>query len=151
MNATKFGSKNQILHTIIYHYMTSYGYVIMVIVDPYIIRFHLDLLISLIDEGLAYIVSVHTYELSRISKFMVSLVRPLLGPGPVQDDVWTALQCHQHLANNSEGNIHIHAYDEQFTSGGVGGISLFVKLVFKRFGAKGGLFNTMTTDDVLPV
>ena len=72
----------------------------------------LHLVISLIDEGLAYIVSVHTYGLSRISEFMISLVRPLLGPGPAQDDVWTALQCHQHLANNSESNMHIYTYDE---------------------------------------
>ena len=33
INATKFGTKTSISHKIIYHYMTSYGYIIMVIVD----------------------------------------------------------------------------------------------------------------------
>ena len=42
INATKFGTKNEILHKIIYHYMTSYGYIIMIIVDSCIIWFHLD-------------------------------------------------------------------------------------------------------------
>ena len=33
INATKFGSKNYILHIITYHNMTSYGYIVMIIVD----------------------------------------------------------------------------------------------------------------------
>ena len=32
INATKFGTKNEISHKILYHYMTSYGYIIMIIV-----------------------------------------------------------------------------------------------------------------------
>ena len=40
INATKFGSKKN--HTIIYQYITSYGYIIMIIVDSCIIWFHLD-------------------------------------------------------------------------------------------------------------
>ena len=43
INATKFGSKYQILHTIIYHYMTSCGYIIMNIVDSCMIWFHFHL------------------------------------------------------------------------------------------------------------
>ena len=42
INATKFGTKNWISHKIIYYYMTSYGYIIMIIVDSCIIWFHLD-------------------------------------------------------------------------------------------------------------
>ena len=40
INANKFGTKNEISHEIIYHYMTSYGYIIMIIVDSCIIWFH---------------------------------------------------------------------------------------------------------------
>ena len=47
INATKFGSKNLILHTIIYHYMTSYDYIIMIIVDACIIWFHFDCIMQL--------------------------------------------------------------------------------------------------------
>ena len=47
MNATKFGTKNEISHEIIYHYMTSYGYIIMIIVDSCIIWFHLDCMMQL--------------------------------------------------------------------------------------------------------
>ena len=47
INATKFGSKNQILHIIIYHYMTSYGYIIMIIVDSCMIWFHFDCIMQL--------------------------------------------------------------------------------------------------------
>ena len=42
INATKFGSKNEILHTIWYHYMTSYVYIIMIIVESCMIWFHFD-------------------------------------------------------------------------------------------------------------
>ena len=42
INATKFGSKNLILYSIIYHYMTSYGYIIMIIVDSRTIWFRFD-------------------------------------------------------------------------------------------------------------
>ena len=41
-NAAKFGRKKWILHTIIYHYMTPFGYMIMIRVDTCIIWFHLD-------------------------------------------------------------------------------------------------------------
>ena len=47
INATKFGSKNKILHTIIYHYRTSYGYIIMIIVDSCMISFHVDCIMQL--------------------------------------------------------------------------------------------------------
>ena len=47
INATKFGSKNSILHTIMYHYMTSYGYIIMVIVDSCMIWFQFDCIMQL--------------------------------------------------------------------------------------------------------
>ena len=50
MNATKFGSKNKILHTIIYHYMTSYGYIIMIIVDSCMIWFNLDCIMQLMES-----------------------------------------------------------------------------------------------------
>ena len=33
INATKFGTKNEISHKIVYHFMTSYSYIIMIIVD----------------------------------------------------------------------------------------------------------------------
>ena len=42
MNATKFGTKNEISHEIIHHYMNLYGYIIMIIVALCIIWFHLD-------------------------------------------------------------------------------------------------------------
>ena len=42
INATKFGTKNEISYKIIYHYMTSYGYIIMIIVDSCMIWFHFD-------------------------------------------------------------------------------------------------------------
>ena len=47
INATKFRSKNLILHTIIYHYMTSYGSIIMIIVDSCMICFHFDCIMQL--------------------------------------------------------------------------------------------------------
>ena len=47
INATKFGTLNEITHKIIYHYMTSYGYIIMVIVDSCIISFRLDCIMQL--------------------------------------------------------------------------------------------------------
>ena len=47
INATKFGSKNEILHTIIYCYMTSYGYIIMLIVDSCMIWFHFGCIMQL--------------------------------------------------------------------------------------------------------
>ena len=47
INATKFGTKNEISHKIIYHYMNSNGYVIMIIVDACIIWFHLDCIMQL--------------------------------------------------------------------------------------------------------
>ena len=47
INATKFGSKIQILHTIIYHYMISYGYIIMIIVDSCMVWFHFDCIMQL--------------------------------------------------------------------------------------------------------
>ena len=45
MNATKLGIKK--IHTIIYHYMTYCGYIIMIIVYPYMIWFHLDYIMQL--------------------------------------------------------------------------------------------------------
>ena len=36
-----------ILHTIIYHYMISYGYIIMIIVDSCMIWFHFDCIMQL--------------------------------------------------------------------------------------------------------
>ena len=47
VNATKFGSKNWILHTIIYHYVTSYLYIIMIIVDSCMVWFHFDCIMQL--------------------------------------------------------------------------------------------------------
>ena len=47
MNATIFGSKNLILHIIIHHYMTSYGYIIMIIVNSCTIWFHFDCIMQL--------------------------------------------------------------------------------------------------------
>ena len=47
INANKFGIKNEISHKIIYHYMTSYGYIITIIVDSCIIWFHLDCIMQL--------------------------------------------------------------------------------------------------------
>ena len=47
INATKFGTKNEISHKIIYNYMTSYGYVIMIIADSCIIWFHLDYIMQM--------------------------------------------------------------------------------------------------------
>ena len=47
MNATKFGNKNEISHKITYHYMTFYGYIIMIIVDLCIILFYLDCIMQL--------------------------------------------------------------------------------------------------------
>ena len=47
MNAAKFGSENKILHTIVYHYMMSYGYIIMIIVDSCMIWFHFDYIMQL--------------------------------------------------------------------------------------------------------
>ena len=44
INATKFGTKNEISHKIRYHY---YGNIIMVIVDSRIIWFHLDWIMQL--------------------------------------------------------------------------------------------------------
>ena len=46
-NATKFGSKNTILHIIMYHYMTSYDYIIMLIVDSCMIWFDFDCIMQL--------------------------------------------------------------------------------------------------------
>ena len=47
INATEFGSKNQILHTIIYHYVTCHGYIIMIIDDSCMIWFHFDCIMQL--------------------------------------------------------------------------------------------------------
>ena len=47
INATKFGTKYEIAHKIIYHYWASYGYIIMIIVDSCIIWFHLDCIMHL--------------------------------------------------------------------------------------------------------
>ena len=47
INATLFGTKNEISHKIIYHYMTSYGYIIMIIVDSCMIWFHFDCIMQL--------------------------------------------------------------------------------------------------------
>ena len=47
INATKFGIKNEISHKIIYHNMTSYGNIIINIVDSCIIWFHLDCIMEL--------------------------------------------------------------------------------------------------------
>ena len=47
INATKFGPKNEISHKIIYHYRTSYGYIIIIIVDSCMIWFHLDYIMQL--------------------------------------------------------------------------------------------------------
>ena len=47
INATDFGTKNEISHKLIYHYMTSNGYIIMIIVDSCIIWFHLDCITQL--------------------------------------------------------------------------------------------------------
>ena len=47
INAAKFGSKRYILHIIIYHYMTSNGYIIMNIVDSCMIWFHFDCIVQL--------------------------------------------------------------------------------------------------------
>ena len=43
-NATKFGSKNEILHNFSYHWVTSEGYII---VDSYIISFNLNCIMQL--------------------------------------------------------------------------------------------------------
>ena len=47
INASKFGSKIWILHTIIYHYMSSHGYIIMITVDSCMIWFRFDCNIQL--------------------------------------------------------------------------------------------------------
>ena len=47
INATKFGTKNEISHKIAYHYINSYGYIIMNVVDSCTIWFHLDCIIKL--------------------------------------------------------------------------------------------------------
>ena len=47
INASKFGSKNEISYKIIYHQMTSYGYLFMILVDSCIIWFHLDCIMQL--------------------------------------------------------------------------------------------------------
>ena len=47
INATKFGSKNWILHTIIYHYVTSYGYIVMIIIDSWMLWFHFHCIMQL--------------------------------------------------------------------------------------------------------
>ena len=47
INATKFGSKNCILHIIIYHSMTSYGYIIMTLVNSCMIWFHCDCIMQM--------------------------------------------------------------------------------------------------------
>ena len=47
ITATNFGDKNYILHTIIYHYMTSYGYIFMIIADSCMISFHFDCIMQL--------------------------------------------------------------------------------------------------------
>ena len=47
INATKFGSKHQILHSIIYHYMTSYSYIIMNTVDSCTIWLPFDSIMQL--------------------------------------------------------------------------------------------------------
>ena len=47
INATKFGTRNEIPHKIIYHHMTSYGYIIIIKVASCIIWFHLDCFMQL--------------------------------------------------------------------------------------------------------
>ena len=47
ITATKYGSKSYNLHIIIYHYMTSYGYIIMIIVDSCMIWFDFDCIMQL--------------------------------------------------------------------------------------------------------
>ena len=47
MNATKFGSKNYFSYIIIYHYMISYGYIIMVKVDSCMIWLYFDCIMQL--------------------------------------------------------------------------------------------------------
>ena len=47
INGTKFGSKNKILHNIIYDYMTFYGYLIMIIIDSSVIWFNLVCIMQL--------------------------------------------------------------------------------------------------------
>ena len=47
INATKFGTKNEISHKIVYHYLTSYGYIIMIVVDSCIIWFYLGCIMHL--------------------------------------------------------------------------------------------------------
>ena len=42
INALKFGTKKYISHIIICHHMTSYGYIIMIIVDLCIFLFLFD-------------------------------------------------------------------------------------------------------------
>ena len=45
--ATNFGSKNTFLHIIIYNYMSSYGYIIMIIFIYCMIWFHFDCIMQL--------------------------------------------------------------------------------------------------------
>ena len=47
INATKFGSKKYILHTIMYHYMTSFDYIFKIIVGSCMIWFHFDCIMQL--------------------------------------------------------------------------------------------------------
>ena len=47
INATKFGYKKYILHTIIYHYMTSNSYIIMIVVDSCMLWFNFDCIMQL--------------------------------------------------------------------------------------------------------
>ena len=47
INATRFDSKNKIVHTIIYHYMTSYRYISITVVDSCMIWFHFDCIMQL--------------------------------------------------------------------------------------------------------
>ena len=47
INATKFGSKKYFLYTVIYHYMPSYGFIIIVKVDSCMIWFHFDCIMQL--------------------------------------------------------------------------------------------------------
>ena len=66
INATKFGSNNQILHAMIYHYMTSYGYIIMIIVDSCMIWFHFDCIMQL---KKSYHIATNVYSRKRATAF----------------------------------------------------------------------------------
>ena len=47
IKATKFGTKYEISHKIVYHFMTSSGYIIMIIFHLCVIWFHLDCIMQL--------------------------------------------------------------------------------------------------------